>query len=409
MTPEELRTAYLAMVTDPRYTVSMQLATYLTNLLATMKPARVLDIGSGLSSAILRASDATEKWSIEEDARWATVTRHFLEAQGLGTEHIYSSIDELAGQQFQLVLLDAGHEVHRMQLLRRAVGLVAPGGVLLVDDMHFPSLRRCCKVYAKLQGYGHTMLEELKDEYGRYPLRVDVNQAPVQLKTCVVLAIPRANCCYDEAFMAFMRIAQQGWALADMPHVMVPMAREKFGRHLLEYPEFTHTVMLDQDHIHPPDIVQRLARRADEDRSRWVIGALNYRRAPPYDPVAYWTNDNGQYYTVPPSQWGTEIREAGALGLSAAIFARECFEAFGPPWFDMDWSKADEGAYPGEDTCFSRHAQAAGVKLWVDPTITSPHLKFEGVDRAYHERWVREHPEEIDSEGNITIDRNRRR
>ena len=208
--------------------------------------------------------------------------------------------------------------------------------------------------------------------------------------------------------MSFMRIAQQGWALADLPHVMTPMAREKIAIHLLEHPEFTHTVMLDQDHIHPPDIVNRLGKLANENRDKWIIGALNYRRAPPFDPVGYWIDEKAQrYYTVPPSQWGTELREVQALGLSAAIFAREAFEAFGPPWFDMDWSKAAEGAYPGEDTCFSRHAQAAGVKLWADPTLCSPHLKLIGVGREYHEQWVREHPEEIDEAGNITIDKRR--
>jgi len=193
----------------------------------------------------------------------------------------------------------------------------------------------------------------------------------------------------------------------DLAYTMIPFARETIVKHLLAHPEFTHTVMLDQDHIHPPDIVFRLAKRVDEDRSKLLVAALNYRRGPPYDPVGYWDNGKGKLYTIPPAQWGTEMRTVDVAGLSAAIMARELFEAFGPPWFDMDWSGEVMGNYPGEDTCFSRKARAAGIQLWVDPTICSPHLKMDVVDRQYHERWVADHPEEIDENGDITIDKDR--
>lgn len=408
MTIEEAYQAYLSAGANPAHAMSLQTAKWLDGWITEQKPERVLDIGSGFSSYVLRSHEGTYAWSVEEDASWADYTRKFLAGKGLDAGHVFDGLDfrGLDGK-FDLVLLDSKGEVPRIQRLRKAAALVKDGGTLIVDDGHFPSLHRCCKVWAKIQGYEFADLKELKDDFGRWPMRLDITQAAKQQPVSVVVAIPRAIVCLDEAFLSFMRIAQQGWALADMGYTMIPYARETFARHLLEHPEFTHTVMLDQDHAHPPDIVHRLAKRADEDRDKWVIGALNYRRGPPHDPVGYWDNGHGKLYTVPPAQWGTEMRTVDVVGLSASIIARECFEAFGPPWFDMDWSGAADGSYPGEDTCFSQKASKAGVKLWVDPTICSPHLKVDKVDRAYHERWVREHPEEIDEDGNIAIDKRR--
>ena len=42
-------------------------------------------------------------------------------------------------------------------------------------------------------------------------------------------------------------------------------------------------VMLDGDHVHPARIVPELCLRVDSDHE--VVGALYFRRSPPYDPV----------------------------------------------------------------------------------------------------------------------------
>jgi len=415
MTPEELSQAYqeyLTMGAAPEHALSLQTATYLNNLIDELGAKRVLDIGSGFSTFVTRSHEGVDCWTVEEDDKWRKVTKSYLQNRGLDSGHIFTGLDFRGVDvgKFDLVLHDCKGEIGRMQQLRRAAALVAPGGVLLVDDGHFPALHRCCKVWSKIQDYTFTDLADLTDEYGRFPMRIDITQEQKVQGVSVALAIPRAIVCYDEAFMGFMRIAQQGWALVDQSYTMIPYARESIAKHLLSHPEFTHTVTLDQDHVHPPDIVMRLAKRVDEDRSKLVVAALNYRRGPPHDPVGYWDNGKGKLYTVSPAEWGTEMRTVDVVGLSAAILARECFEAFGPPWFDMDWSLAWAGAYPGEDTCFSRKAKAAGIQLWVDPTICSPHLTMDVVDRTYHERWVTDHPEELANCGDhdeITIDKDR--
>lgn len=405
---EERHAQYLAAGADKAYALSLPIAKWLDALIDERKSRRILDIGSGFTSYITRRHDA-ECTSIDEDQSWAQFTRDFLLDTGSRDPNVTTDLAAVTGK-FDLVILDAGYETHRMQLLRRAAMMVQDGGLLVIDDGHFPGLHRCCKVYAKLQGYEFADHKDLTDEYGRFPMTMNISHEPKQQETSICLAIPRALVCYDEAFMGFMRIAQQGWALVDQSYTMIPYARESIAKHLLSHPEFTHTVTLDQDHVHPPDIVMRLAKRVDEDRSKLVVAALNYRRGPPHDPVGYWDNGKGKLYTVSPAEWGTEMRTVDVVGLSAAILARECFEAFGPPWFDMDWSLAWAGAYPGEDTCFSRKAKAAGIQLWVDPTICSPHLTMDVVDRTYHERWVKEHPEELANCGDhdeITIDKDR--
>jgi predicted O-methyltransferase YrrM len=408
MTPEEIREArvkYLAMVDDPRYTISQQMAEYLNSLIEERRPVRVLDIGSGLSSAIFRAN-GIEAWTFDEDPKWAARTREFLAAQGLNTSHVFSSLDtndHIYSRQYDLVLLDAGYEIHRQQLFRKAVSLVNPGGLLVLDDGNWPEMQRMARVYSKIQEYPYSQMPELADEYGRFPITIELKQAPKQQPVCICLAIPRALVCYDEAFMSFMRIAQQGWALVDLPSCPVPLARDQFGRHLLTHPEFTHTVMLDQDHVHPVDIVHQLARLATLNRDKWVIGGLNHRRGEPFDPAAYWQDETKHYYTVGLDKWGTELREVDALGMGAVIFTREVFEIFGPTWFGYDYDRVNLNIYPSDDTSFSQRAQAAGIKLWCQPTLCSPHLFMEKVDHEYFNKWLHEHQDRIDAEGNLSI------
>jgi hypothetical protein len=400
---------YIAAGANPVYAIGLPIAAYLDNLIVELKPKRVLDIGSGFSSYVIRTHPEIDAYSVDEDEQWATFTRDFLRSQQLDAGHVFTSMEfhGLDAGKFDLVLLDAGFEIRRLQLLRASLIRVCDGGTLILDDGQWSQMWRACDVYSKIQQYAFSESRECIDEFGRFPLRINVTHEPKQQPVCVCLAVPRAMVCYDDAFMAFARIFQQGWAIVDLPSCGVAVARDLFAVHLLAHPEFTHTVMLDQDHIHPPDIVHRLAKHVQADRSKWIIGGLHHRRGRPYDAMGYWLDETGHYYTVPREKWGTELREVDAMATASVIFARECFEKFGPTWFGYTYENAQRGMYSSDDICFSRRAQAAGVKMWVDPTIWSPHLQLDGVGPEHFERWLQEHPEEIDKNGEMILDRER--
>lgn len=168
-------------------------------------------------------------------------------------------------------------------------------------------------------------------------------------------------------------IAQKGYAFAFLPYGRTDVTRNRFAVHLLENPKFTHLVMLDLDHEHPPDIVERLCQRVAEDPTRQVVSALAFRRGEPFDPIAYRFDeeDPEQLYSV--SEWQPgEVLEVDRLGFGAVIIERSVFDVLPKPWFRYTYEKED--SYPTEDVWFSQSCLDHGVKLWVDTGTVTDHL-----------------------------------
>lgn len=165
---------------------------------------------------------------------------------------------------------------------------------------------------------------------------------------------------------------------ADLPYRRTDLARNELVKMLLDS-EFTHLLMLDADHQHPSDLPFHFARRVMDDPTKQVISALVFRRGQPYDPCHYIGDEEGIACTL--AEWKPGMVKIDVTGAAALLVAREVFEAMEPPWFAFDYSHADKGVYPGEDTWFSRKCAEHGFDIWVDTTVTSPHLM---------EAWVTE-------------------
>ena len=210
----------------------------------------------------------------------------------------------------------------------------------------------------------------------------------------IAIAIPMERTIMQDAFFSFARIFQQGWPMARLPYTRNDIAREKFGQFVRDEkmpdgvtPKYTHILMLDSDHAHPEDIVQRLARWVFLYPSTVkVVGGLNFRRGEPYDPCAFVDPGDGTFHRL--AHWGRGILEVDALGTGSMLIAREVFETLEEPWFNYEYPKGD--FTPGTDMSFSRKCKEAGIALWVDGTTTSPHLGINEIGPAeYHEYVTR--------------------
>lgn len=214
----------------------------------------------------------------------------------------------------------------------------------------------------------------------------------------VMLAIPMERTVDQMALFGFWAIAMQGWPLARLEYTRNDIARCKFTEFLLSG-DYTHLLMLDSDHVHPPDIVQRLARwfRAYPDEVQ-VCGGLNFRRGEPFDPCAFIDPGDGAFRRM--ADWGQPgAIEVEALGSGSIMIARTAFETLqaqalagepGKPWFGYDY--AIDG-WPGTDMWFSARCRQAGVTLWCDTTTTSPHIGRLLIDETTYRAWVAEHLE----------------
>lgn len=195
-------------------------------------------------------------------------------------------------------------------------------------------------------------------------------------------------------FHRFIGIANQGAPFIGVGYGEIAMQRCKAADYILDS-HYTHVLMLDHDHEHPFDIVQLLARRVIEDPRRLVVGGLVFRRSAPYDPALYLRDDKGNYYSA--TQWDRDIVEVDALSTACVLIHRSVFEHLERPWFFYDYTGAAEGGpgwrRPTEDINFCKKARAAGIRLFVDTTVCSPHLPSDApaVDEEYWRRYVEEH------------------
>ncbi len=197
-------------------------------------------------------------------------------------------------------------------------------------------------------------------------------------------ALPHA----DDVFYNFWAIAQQGTPAMRMPYGRTDVVRNRAAMNLLRS-SFTHILMLDADHIHPEDIVQRLCRWVLLNPEIQVVGGLNFRRGEPYDPCCFLLGKDGKLY--PPAEWSQGLIQVDALGTGSILIAREVFEQLEPPWFFNKYDKVWEDAWPGEDIGFSEKCREAGIKMWVDTTTTSPHMIDAYVDESSFKQYLAEH------------------
>lgn len=201
----------------------------------------------------------------------------------------------------------------------------------------------------------------------------------------------------DEVFHAFMEIAQGGVPFFKLPYSIPDMARNKAGRALLDS-EYSHVLMLDGDHTHPPDVVQKLAGRVIEDPDRLVVAAMAFRRGEPYDPMAWIWKEGDGFYNVADWEPGS-IFECDMVATPAMLIHRSIFEQLPPPWFFYDYSDMGEDmSRHTEDIGFCRLVRAAGIKIYCDTAVITPHMRAVKVTEQTYRTWQMMHQEALEIE-----------
>jgi predicted O-methyltransferase YrrM len=135
---------YVTTVSTPVMAASLELSALVLAIARICQPQRILDLGSGFTSYVLR-THAVEGGSaavvtVDDDPTWLERSRAFLESHRLPTDEM-SSWDEFSASApppFQLVVHDLGNMSVRAATLRRVLELTAPDGLLVLDDIHDP-------------------------------------------------------------------------------------------------------------------------------------------------------------------------------------------------------------------------------------------------------------------------------
>lgn len=165
---------FVSKVAPPAQTMSLEVAAFLSDLCERRRPRRVLELGTGFGTAVLRrraAAGAFQIFSADDDVQRLGRTRAFLEREGLPTEGLLPWRDFVASHEsdFELVV----HELDPSAGASLAVVLdrVAAGGFVLLDGAHDPTAERTARRLLTSLGAEQWSLRALtRDCFGRHAL-----------------------------------------------------------------------------------------------------------------------------------------------------------------------------------------------------------------------------------------------
>lgn len=209
------------------------------------------------------------------------------------------------------------------------------------------------------------------------PSRKDLEDAGIN----IALAIPMERNISDLAFLGIVPILQKGYGYIGGSYARTDMGRNSIAQALMES-HFTHVLMIDSDHIHPPDLVERLGRWVLADPKKRIVSGINFRRSPPYDPCVYIVEDGK---LAAPMEWDAGIGKADAVGHGCILIDKTVFAELNYPYWA--YSYTDEGSQ-SEDIYFCKQCRDAKIDIWVDTTTTSPHMVWRFITEADYKKYI---------------------
>ena len=192
----------------------------------------------------------------------------------------------------------------------------------------------------------------------------------------------------DALLQVAIRAGMAGYARLAMPYHRTDMARNIIVKKFGEVAEAQDTlVMLDDDHIHPPDIMERLVKH-----NVGVVGALAFARGAPFFPCAFVRDTQGEMRFVAEPVCG--LQQVNAVGTGAIAIKRWVFDklneaGFSWPFFRYEYPPQE--TMPSEDMYFARICELAGIPQYCDMDTITPHLIASTVSADSWQQWITEH------------------
>lgn len=152
-------------------------------------------------------------------------------------------------------------------------------------------------------------------------------------------------------------------------------------------------VMLDADHKHPRDILNRFA---SHDSKLGVVGALAFRRGEPYDPLFFIRDAKGGGLYAPAEFQLGPVYQCAIVSTSAIAIRRWVLlelerKGYGWPWFRYEYPTNQ--ALPSEDMYFGWVCEHAGIWHHCDTSMVIPHATLSWVDEHVQQEYIKLHPE----------------
>ncbi len=195
-------------------------------------------------------------------------------------------------------------------------------------------------------------------------------------------------------FGVALNCANNDYAQIITPYCRTDVARNKLVASFMDATEDDDDVlvMLDCDHIHPMDIVERLVKH-----DVGVVGALAFRRGAPFDPCFFVRQADGSL--AQPVEWAG-LHEGTVVGTGAIAIRRWVFkalEANGTPFPFFRYIYEDQTLnLPSEDIYFGYICEKAGISHYCDTALVTPHLITSQVDETSWAEYMNDHAAQLE-------------
>lgn len=132
--------AYVAGVSTPKMAMSLETAVLLHLLCVDARPRRLLDLGSGFSSFVLRRyakETGAEVTSVDDNGDWLARTAAFLADHDLSSDRLrhWDAFVADPAPPYDLIFYDFSSMPVRRDNLPHALDWAA-GGIVVLDDLH---------------------------------------------------------------------------------------------------------------------------------------------------------------------------------------------------------------------------------------------------------------------------------
>ena len=149
--------------------------------------------------------------------------------------------------------------------------------------------------------------------------------------------------------------------IAPCPRTYRDNARQQLAEKAIEE-GCTHIFFIDDDMLHPPDIVQKLM-----EYNKDIVSGLYFTRGGHYHPLLMKRAKLEMAKYEPMYEYPKGLVEVDATGGGCLLIKTDVFKKLKKPWF------VKNHVY-GEDTYFCELARRAGFKIFVDTNLVCGHL-----------------------------------
>jgi hypothetical protein len=169
--------------------------------------------------------------------------------------------------------------------------------------------------------------------------------------------------CHSDFMDSFTQLDKMNGHVIRASSGPIQEMRNNIARRALEL-DCTHLIFLDADMTFPENTIRKLI---EDDKD--IIGALTFKRWPPFHPILY-MGTKGDLTVLDP--YPEDVVEVTATGTGCLMIKINVIEEMPYPWFEF--SKTDDERTIGEDVYFCYKAAKFGYKIFVDTTIKTEHL-----------------------------------